>query len=40
MTHHLKYELSLTKFVSKKRIIRRQILEHMILQSYWGNVGK
>lgn len=39
LTHHLKYELSLTKHVSKSRILRRQILEHIMLQNYWGNCG-
>lgn len=39
VTHHLKYELSLSKFSSKSRIKRRQILEHIILQNYWGNIG-
>lgn len=32
LTHHLKYELSLSRYVTKKRIKRRQILEHIILQ--------
>lgn len=39
LTHHLKYELSLSNLVTTKRIQRRQILEHIILQNYWGNVG-
>jgi hypothetical protein len=39
VTHHLKYELTLSKFSSKSRIKRRQILEHIILQNSWGNIG-
>lgn len=39
LTHHLKYELSLSSLVTTKRIQKRQILEHIILQNYWGNVG-
>ena len=39
LTHHLKYELTLSKHVTKSRIKRRQALEHVILQQYWGNIG-
>jgi hypothetical protein len=39
LNHHLKYELSMSKLTSKSRIKRRQILEHILLQKYWGNVG-
>ena len=39
LSHHLRYELSLTKLTSMKRIRRRQIFEHLWLQIYWGNMG-
>jgi len=39
ITHHLKYELSLCRYVTAKRIKRRQILEHITLQKDWGNIG-
>ena len=39
VAHHLRYELSLTQLVSEKRITRRQIMEHLMLQNYWGNIG-
>jgi hypothetical protein len=39
LTHHLKYELTLTKLTSMKRIQKRQIVEHLYLQSLWGNIG-
>jgi len=32
VTHHLKHELSLTKYVNTKRIHRRQLAEHILIQ--------
>ena len=40
LTHHLKYELSLTKLVNTQRIARRQLVEHFYLQDQWNNVGR
>ena len=39
LTHHLKHQLSLSRYVNKQRIKRRQILEHITLQKDWGNIG-
>jgi hypothetical protein len=39
ITHHLKYELTLCKYTSASRIQKRQIVEHIMLQNYWGNIG-
>jgi hypothetical protein len=39
ITHHLKHELSLTKFVSTQRIHRRQIAEHILLIPKWNNAN-
>lgn len=39
ITHHLKYEQTLSKHSTASRIQKRQIMEHIILQNSWGNIG-
>jgi hypothetical protein len=39
LAHHLRYELTMTKLTSMRRIRRRQLLEHLELQVYWGQIG-
>lgn len=39
LEHHLKHELFLSTATSMRSIRRRQLFEHLWLQTFWGNYG-